>query len=154
MSLAHPYQHQRANILRNEADAMFTQSFMVGKIREFLARFTREPRALRSLDAFTPSDYTPTQLDHQDIAVSQIVGTGGCINRFDKDFHPLQAEDRLRWMSVAQGTMRDITQMPAINVVQVGDAYYVLDGHHRVSVARALNKLFIAANVTRWDAKA
>ena len=35
--------------------------------------------------------------------------------------------------------------LPAISVVQVGDTYYVRDGHHRVSVARLLGEEYIEA---------
>ena len=39
------------------------------------------------------------------------------------------------------------TSLPPISVVQIGDANAIRDGHHRVSVAKALGALTISANV-------
>jgi hypothetical protein len=41
--------------------------------------------------------------------------------------------------------------LPPIKLIQVGDCYYVRDGHHRLSVARALGEQFIEAEVTVWE---
>ena len=46
--------------------------------------------------------------------------------------------------SIAEGT---ITRW----LVKVGDKYFVLDGHHRISVAKALGQESIEAEVTVWD---
>ena len=43
--------------------------------------------------------------------------------------------------------------LPAISLVQVGDTYYVRDGHHRVSVARLLGEEYIEAHVQVWQLK-
>jgi hypothetical protein len=40
--------------------------------------------------------------------------------------------------------------LPPVVLVQVGDVYFVRDGHHRISVARALGQLDIEAAVTVW----
>jgi hypothetical protein len=37
-----------------------------------------------------------------------------------------------------------------VELVQVGDVYFVLDGHHRISVARALGQQDIEAKVMVW----
>ena len=39
--------------------------------------------------------------------------------------------------------------MPPIDVFRIGDLYFVQDGHHRVSVARALGDTDINAHVMR-----
>ena len=41
--------------------------------------------------------------------------------------------------------------MPAINVFEVGGAYFVEDGHHRVALARERGADFIDAEVTRLE---
>ena len=43
--------------------------------------------------------------------------------------------------------------LPAISVVQVGDSYYVRDGHHRISVARLMGEEYIEAHVQVWQMK-
>ena len=41
--------------------------------------------------------------------------------------------------------------LPPIELIRLGDTYYVRDGHHRVSVARALGQDEIDAQVIVWD---
>jgi hypothetical protein len=40
--------------------------------------------------------------------------------------------------------------LPPVELVQVGDIYFVRDGHHRISVLRALKQDFLEAKVTTW----
>jgi hypothetical protein len=56
--------------------------------------------------------------------------------QFDQDFRPAKVTRR-RWQSVWLAFHRGAT-LPPISVVQFGDAYAIRDGHHRVSVAKAL----------------
>jgi hypothetical protein len=64
---------------------------------------------------------------------------------FDAQFRPA-APTRARWTSVWAAWHRGV-ELPPISVVQVGDAYAVRDGHHRVSVARARGAATIDAIV-------
>jgi hypothetical protein len=65
--------------------------------------------------------------------------------QFDQDFRPSKLTRR-RWQSVWLAFHRGAT-LPPISVVQVGDAYAIRDGHHRVSVAKALGAPSIRAIV-------
>ena len=65
--------------------------------------------------------------------------------QFDHVFRPTKLT-RCRWQSVWLAFHRGAT-LPPISVVQVGDAYAIRDGHHRVSVAKALGALSISAVV-------
>jgi len=65
---------------------------------------------------------------------------------FDRDFRPA-APVRSRWQSVWMAEHRG-TILPPIEVVRVGDAYALRDGHHRVSVARARGAVTIDAIVS------
>lgn len=69
---------------------------------------------------------------------------------FDLDFYPSQAHDEDRWKSVAAAWLYG-QALPPIEVIQVGETYYVQDGHHRVSIARALGQQDIDAIVTVWQ---
>jgi hypothetical protein len=42
-------------------------------------------------------------------------------------------------------------ELPPVELVQIGDFYFVRDGHHRISVARAMGQEHIEAEVTVWD---
>jgi len=83
----------------------------------------------------------------QTIPVGAIVGT---VDRkpesFDRSFRPRSPELRARWERIAAARRRG-EAMPPIDVYKVGDLYFVRDGHHRVSVARALGETTIEAHV-------
>jgi hypothetical protein len=65
--------------------------------------------------------------------------------RFDEDLRPAKLT-RSRWQSVWLAFRRGAT-LPPISVVQFGDVYAIRDGHHRVSVAKALGAPSIRAVV-------
>jgi hypothetical protein len=85
----------------------------------------------------------------QTVRVQQIRGSESRSRDFDADFHPLREFNRFRWISVAAARL-DGLSLAAVELIQIGDEYYVRDGHHRVSVARALGELYIEARVTVW----
>jgi hypothetical protein len=65
--------------------------------------------------------------------------------QFDAEFRPAKLT-RSRWQSVWVAFHRGAT-LPPISVVQFGDVYAIRDGHHRVSVAKALGAAMIRAVV-------
>jgi hypothetical protein len=81
------------------------------------------------------------------IPVGAIVGT---VDRrpdtFDRSFRPRSPALRQRWERIAAARRRG-EPMPPIDVYRVGDIYFVRDGHHRVSVARAFGDTTIEARV-------
>ena len=80
------------------------------------------------------------------IDLDSIVGT---VDRrrgdFDRSFRP-SPNTRGRWERIAEARKRG-EAMPPIDVFRIGDLHFVQDGHHRVSVARALGDKDINANV-------
>jgi hypothetical protein len=86
----------------------------------------------------------------QTVQIAQIQGSDGRTRDFDRDFNPMQTHTRERWQSIARLHMQG-RSLPPIDLVQVGDRYYVQDGHHRVSVARSFGQLGIEANVIRMQ---
>ncbi|MGA9531934.1 MAG: universal stress protein [Anaerolineales bacterium] len=82
----------------------------------------------------------------KEIPVDAIVGSVGRYEDFTRTFLPREEADQHRWAAVkalSEGT----TGLPPIEVYQVGDAYFVRDGHHRVSVARDMGSPTIEAYV-------
>jgi hypothetical protein len=75
------------------------------------------------------------------------VGTVDRSRGFDRNFRPTSPQVRRRWERIAQA-MRRGEPMPPVDLYKVGGAYFVRDGHHRVSVARALGLEEIDARVT------
>jgi hypothetical protein len=83
----------------------------------------------------------------QTIALDSIVGTVGRRRRdFDRAFRPVTRRLRRRWLGVATARRRGVDLAP-IEVFRVGALHFVQDGHHRVSVARAMGDDTICARV-------
>lgn len=80
------------------------------------------------------------------IRVDRIVGSVGRYNDFTRAFLPREGADPERWQKLDAALAR-LEPLPPIEVYQIGDIYFVRDGHHRVSVARANGVEFIEANV-------
>jgi nucleotide-binding universal stress UspA family protein len=59
---------------------------------------------------------------------------------------PRSDQDEVRWVGV-KTAVNDMRGIPPIDVYKVGEAYFVNDGNHRVSVARQLGSETIAAHV-------
>jgi hypothetical protein len=87
------------------------------------------------------------RLGLQTIALDSIVGTVDRDRDFDRSFRPTSRRSRARWERIAKA-MRRGEAMPPIDVYRVGDLHFVSDGHHRVSVSRALGLDVIEARVT------
>jgi len=81
------------------------------------------------------------------VALDSIVGTVDRSREFDRSFRPTSARVRSRWEHIA-AAMRRGESMPPIDLLRIGEIYFVRDGHHRVSVARALGRTDIDARVT------
>lgn len=81
------------------------------------------------------------------IPLDAIVGSVDKVRDFDRRFRPTSDRSRARWERLARAS-REGEEIPPIDVYQLGDYYFVRDGHHRVSVARALRLKLIEADVT------
>jgi hypothetical protein len=78
------------------------------------------------------------------IPLDAIVGTVDATTDFDAGFRPAAQRVSSRWQSVARAH-RDGRPLPPIAVIERPDGYYVIDGRHRVSVARTLGHIHIDA---------
>ncbi len=81
------------------------------------------------------------------VALDAIVGTVDRGRDFDRSFRPTSANVRSRWEQIA-AAMRRGESLPPVDLVRIGEIYFVRDGHHRVSVARALGHTDIDAYIT------
>jgi hypothetical protein len=80
------------------------------------------------------------------IRVDQIAGSLNRYHEFDRVFLP--ASDKLaeRWTSVNRAFYEEVS-LPPVVLYKVGEVYFVVDGHHRVSVAREQGQIYIEAEV-------
>jgi hypothetical protein len=86
------------------------------------------------------------------IPLDSIVGTVDRTREFDRQFRPTTGRGRGRWERVA-AAMRRGESLPPIDVYRIGELHFVRDGHHRVSVARALGRSDIDAYVTAVETR-
>ena len=87
------------------------------------------------------------RLGRQLITLDSIVGTVDRSREFDRSFRPTSPRVAERWQRINLA-QRKGQAMPPIDVYRIGDMHFVKDGHHRVSVARALGHRDIDAYVT------
>jgi nucleotide-binding universal stress UspA family protein len=88
----------------------------------------------------------------KEIPLDAIVGSVGRYSDFTRSFLPRSEEDETRWVHV-RIKMEELSGLPPIEVYQIGEAYFVRDGNHRVSVARELGASHIEAYVTEVQTK-
>jgi uncharacterized ParB-like nuclease family protein len=93
------------------------------------------------------------RLGIQEIALEAIVGSVGRCGDYTREFLPLKDSDLERWARVMEAAAA-VRDLPPIRVYRVGDVYFVFDGHHRVSVARQLERTHIVARVVEIPAMA
>ncbi|HLO29887.1 MAG TPA: hypothetical protein VK249_12165 [Anaerolineales bacterium] len=87
----------------------------------------------------------------QVVPISAIIGSEGKITDFDMQFHPLSESSRERWVNMAIVYLSRLP-LPPVQLIQVGEAYFVRDGHHRISVSRSFGQIAIDAEVISWKA--
>jgi hypothetical protein len=85
------------------------------------------------------------------VPVGQIAGSVGRCSEFDRDFMPAKASVEERWKRIDRAFYRG-EELPPVSLYKVGGFYFVLDGHHRVSVARYHSVEWIDAEVTEFGA--
>ena len=86
------------------------------------------------------------------VPVGQIAGSVGRCSEFDGDFMPARASVEERWKRIDRAFHRG-EELPPVSLYEVGGFYFVLDGHHRVSVANYHGVEWIDAYVTEFGAR-
>lgn len=126
----------------------FDRSYHCALWADRLARLRHRPTHLRAFH-YDRRRYTVRGeriLGLCSVPVDRIVGSTERCGDFDTAFRPLRASSYHRWVSVARahGEGRGL---PPVQLYQLEGAYYVRDGHHRVSVARVRGQVAIEAEV-------
>jgi hypothetical protein len=86
------------------------------------------------------------------VPLSQIGGSVGRCSEFDGDFMPAKASAEGRWKRIDRAFHRG-EELPPVSLYRVGSFYFVLDGHHRVSVASYHGVEWVDAEVTEFGAR-
>lgn len=127
----------------------FEQAQRKAAWRDWFSRLTRRNNNLVSLQQVRRSVLVSGQSFHgvQTVPLDRVIGTMGRTTDFDRAFFPRQPRLRERWLRVNRAYYGDAI-LPPVELIKLGEVYFVKDGHHRISVARAHGQDFIEANVT------
>ena len=136
----------------HDAETDFSRARRRQQLAKLAARLRREPD---DVGLILPFDEVVAALGRrgerrlglQTIDLDSIVGSVDRTREFDRSFRPTSRRVRGRWQGIATATRRG-EAMPPIDVYRVGALHFVIDGHHRVSVARQMGLEKIDAMVT------
>ena len=137
--------------LEDQVEKDFTvarrQARLCGLRRRFLERGARStllnPDEIRRSVPLSGAMYRGLRT----VEVSRIVGSVGKHAQFDPCFMPLGKASPEKWKRIDRAFRRG-QELPPVSLLKLGGDYYVIDGHHRVSVARFHGVEWIDAEVT------
>jgi hypothetical protein len=125
--------------LNEQVDADFTRARRRARLRAVVAHIRREHASNRllSFDDLRRELAANNRLHRgtRVVEVEAIVGSVGRWRDFDRSFLPARASMAERWKRIDRAFQRG-EDLPPVELYEIGDAYFVVDGHHRVSVAR------------------
>ena len=143
--------------LNEQVDADFTRARRRARLRAAVALIRREHASNRLLS------FDDVRREHlvadnrlyrgmRVVEVDQIVGSVGRWRDFDRSFLPARASIGERWKRIDRAFQRG-EDLPPVELYEIGDAYFVVDGHHRVSVARYHDVPTLEAAVAEFHPK-
>src|SRR5215212_7889711 len=125
--------------LNEQVDADFTRARRRARLRAVAARIRREHTSNRllSFDDVRRELAANNRLHRgtRVVEVHEIVGSVGRWDEFDRSFLPARASVGHKWKRIDRAFHR-AQDLPSVELYKIGDTYFVVDGHHRVSVAR------------------
>jgi len=139
-----PRSHSKPAAFQAQEDFTRRGAFL-DEIGTFLTRRPNELLSFQEVREHLPIK-SQTYQGVKPIPVANIVGSVDRYQDFNRRFLPRQTETRSRWVSVDVAALTDV-ELPPIDVYKMGDVYFVLDGNHRVSVARERGMAYIDARV-------
>src|ERR671926_1761556 len=133
-----------------QADRDFTRARRKAFLRRLGAFLRRDPASNRLLSfdevRRVLGAVEQVYLGMRTIPVEKIVGSVGRHRDFDRAFLPSKEDLGERWKRIDR-MMQRAEELPPVSLYKIGDAYFVRDGNHRVSVARQLGVEMIDAEV-------
>jgi hypothetical protein len=126
--------------LNEQVDADFTRARRRARLRALVARIRREHASNRLLSFDDIRRELPVANNRlhrgtRVVETNEIVGSVGRWDEFDRSFLPARASVGHKWKRIDRAFHRT-EDLPPVKLYEIGDAYFVVDGHHRVSVAR------------------
>ncbi len=136
----------------NELDSLVRADFSRARFKSFINQvfsvLSGQRTTLLSYDAVKEKLKIggPIYRGVKTVRVDQIAGSLNRYHEFDNAFLPKEDQLAGRWQKVDRAFYQDI-HLPPVVLYKVGQVYFVVDGHHRVSVAREQKQEFIEAEV-------
>jgi hypothetical protein len=138
-----------SEVLNSRVRADFSKARFKSFINQAMAVLSgQRPTTLLSYDEIKEKLHIggPIYRGVKTIRVDQIAGSLNRYHEFDRAFLPKEDQLASRWQKVDRAFYQDVN-LPPVVLYKVGDVYFVVDGHHRVSVAREQGQTFIDAEV-------
>ena len=132
-------------MVRGAMAQQFNKAAARAKFRRFISWINGRSTQLQSMKSLSQTGNKPMP-GIQQIALDDIIGSEGRCSDFDNQFLPLQYHNRDRWVNIALARYNHVT-LPPVELVCTNAGYFVRDGHHRVSVAKAWGQAVIEAVV-------
>jgi hypothetical protein len=148
MAVTSPVYFGSSQQMRVSANMVFSKALGHAKRNMFFQKLVGKNNSLQTL-AEAENGKKPVQKPGRKIvtiAIDKIVGSEGRVHDFDKNFRPLVSHTCDRWVGIAVARRKGVA-LPPVELIQVGDEYYVRDGHHRISVAKTFGQATIEAEV-------
>jgi hypothetical protein len=135
--------------LNEQVDWDFSRALRKARLRRLMLRLRGRPTASPSFEEVrgTLRAYNRVRRGRRVVDLEKIVGSVGRSRDFDRSFMPLRASAGERWKRVDLAFYRD-QALPPVSLYKLGDAYFVEDGNHRISVARYHGLPDVEADVT------
>jgi hypothetical protein len=142
--------------LNEQVDADFTRARRRARLRAVVARIRREHTSNRllSFDDVRRELAVNNRLHRgtRVVEVDEIVGSVGRWDEFDRSFLPARASVGHKWKRIDRAFHRT-EDLPPVKLYKLEEAYFVVDGHHRVSVARYHDVPTVEAAVVEFRPK-
>jgi len=142
--------------LNEQVDADFTRARRRARLRAVMARIRREHASNRllSFDDVRREHATNNRFyrGSRVVEMEEIVGSVGRWDEFDRSFLPARASMAERWKRIDRAFQRG-ENLPPVELYKIRDSYFVVDGHHRVSVARYHDVPTLEAAVVEFHPK-
>jgi hypothetical protein len=134
--------------ISEQARADFQQARFQAFLNRVWAALSGQPATLLSYDEIKEKLHIggPIYRGVKTVRVDQIAGSLNRYHEFDRVFLPASDKLQERWTSVNRAFYQEIS-LPPVVLYKVGEVYFVVDGHHRVSVARKQGQIYIDAEV-------
>jgi hypothetical protein len=144
----------KSDALSSMVEADFKRARFKAFLNDVWAVFSGKPSTLLSYDEVREKLAVGGPI-YRGVETVEVAKIGGSLNRyheFDRAFLPKKDNAAQRWQRVNRAFYDDVS-LPAVLLYKVGEVYFVVDGHHRVSVAREQGQTFIDAEVRECETK-